>query len=123
MDLERLTLCPEDPLVDMDQCKRDAVLMEELGANVIRIYHVDPNADHDGCMSALDDAGIYTLIDLDTFNTQILPVSTYPDNRLLFSALCLDCWHRFLMCGTAARRGHSVPHGNFLKGPHKRSLV
>ncbi|KAJ2891611.1 hypothetical protein MKZ38_000177 [Zalerion maritima] len=66
-------LTPDDPLVDTNQCKRDASLMEELGANVIRIYHVDPDADHDGCMTAFDDAGIYTLIDLDTFNTQILP--------------------------------------------------
>ena len=61
--------------MDTDQCELDASLMEELGANVIRIYHVDPDADHDGCMSAFDKAGIYTLIDLDTFNTQILPVS------------------------------------------------
>ena len=49
--------------------------MKTLGANVIRVYHVDPSADHDGCMSAFADAGIYTLIDLDTFSTYILPVS------------------------------------------------
>lgn len=49
--------------------------MKELGANCIRIYHVDAKANHDGCMKAFDDAGIYTLIDLDTFDTYILPVS------------------------------------------------
>jgi hypothetical protein len=68
-------LTPEDPLVDTEQCTRDAAAMKTLGANVIRVYHVDPKADHDGCMSAFADAGIYTLIDLDTFSTYILPVS------------------------------------------------
>lgn len=32
--------------------------MSELGTNAIRVYHVDPNADHKGCMSALADAGM-----------------------------------------------------------------
>jgi len=58
----------------MDQCKRDASLMEELGVNTIRVYHVDADADHDGCMKVFADAGIYAMIDMDTFNTYILPV-------------------------------------------------
>ncbi|KAF6819927.1 putative 1,3-beta-glucanosyltransferase [Colletotrichum sojae] len=66
-------LRPDDPLVDTEQCSRDASLMKTLGANAIRIYHVDPEADHDGCMSVFDAAGIYTLVDLDTFDTYILP--------------------------------------------------
>ncbi|TPX13172.1 uncharacterized protein E0L32_006372 [Thyridium curvatum] len=66
-------LTEDDPLVDTEQCSRDAKLMKELGANCIRIYHVDAKANHDGCMKAFDDAGIYTLIDLDTFDTYILP--------------------------------------------------
>lgn len=45
--------------------------MSELGANAIRVYHVDPNADHKGCMTAFADAGIYLFVDLDTFTTQI----------------------------------------------------
>lgn len=49
--------------------------MKELGVNSIRVYHVDASANHDGCMKAFDDAGIYLLIDLDTFSTYILPVS------------------------------------------------
>lgn len=49
--------------------------MKTLGANTIRVYHVDADADHDGCMAAFDDAGIYALIDMDTFSTYILPVS------------------------------------------------
>jgi hypothetical protein len=33
--------------------------MAELGANAIRVYHVDPKADHKGCMTALADAGMF----------------------------------------------------------------
>ncbi|KAL7950956.1 glycoside hydrolase family 72 protein [Trichoderma barbatum] len=70
-------LRPLDPLIDTDQCKRDAKLMAELGTNTIRVYHVDPAADHDGCMKAFDDAGIYILADLDTFDTYIIPENDY----------------------------------------------
>lgn len=61
-------------MVDTDQCKRDAALMQKLGVNTIRVYHVDSDADHDGCMGVFADAGIYTMIDMDTFTTYILPV-------------------------------------------------
>jgi len=47
--------------------------MKTLGANTIRVYHVDPTADHDACMSTFSDAGIYLFVDLDTFTTQIEP--------------------------------------------------
>jgi hypothetical protein len=68
-------LTPADPLADTEQCQRDASLMKTLGANTIRVYHVEPNENHSGCMSAFEDAGIYALIDLDTFTTDIDPVS------------------------------------------------
>ncbi len=42
-----------------------ASLMKTLGANTIRVYTVDPTADHTGCMSAFDNAGIYVLLALD----------------------------------------------------------
>ncbi|KAB8230480.1 putative 1,3-beta-glucanosyltransferase [Aspergillus alliaceus] len=64
-------LIPEDPLVDTAQCKRDVARMAELGTNAIRVYHVDPKANHDGCMEALAAAGIYLFVDLDTFDTSI----------------------------------------------------
>ena len=48
--------------------------MQNLTANAIRVYHVSADGDHDGCMSAFADAGIYLLLDLDTFDTQIDPV-------------------------------------------------
>ena len=47
--------------------------MKTLGANTIRVYHVDPSGDHKSCMSTFSDAGIYVFIDLDTFTTQINP--------------------------------------------------
>ncbi|KAJ6170730.1 hypothetical protein N7485_008076 [Penicillium canescens] len=49
-------LTPSDPLVDTAQCKRDIARMSELGTNSIRVYHVDPSANHKGCMTALADA-------------------------------------------------------------------
>ena len=51
--------------------------MQELGANTIRVYHIDATQDHDGCMSAFSDAGIYAFIDLDTFTTQINQVGDW----------------------------------------------
>ncbi|CAJ2511652.1 Uu.00g072770.m01.CDS01 [Anthostomella pinea] len=70
-------LVPDDPLVDTEQCTRDATLMKKLGVNTIRVYHVDANGDHDGCMKAFSDAGIYTMVDMDTFSTYILPNDPY----------------------------------------------
>ncbi|KAF1983302.1 glycoside hydrolase family 72 protein [Aulographum hederae CBS 113979] len=64
-------LVPDDPLINTTQCNLDASLMKTLGANAIRVYHVDPAGDHDGCMQAFEDAGIYLFVDLDTFDTQI----------------------------------------------------
>jgi len=39
--------------------------MQSLGANAIRVYHVDSTQDHSGCMSAFENAGIYLFVDLD----------------------------------------------------------
>ncbi|OAL45635.1 hypothetical protein IQ07DRAFT_576258 [Pyrenochaeta sp. DS3sAY3a] len=64
-------LVPDDPLIDATQCGLDASLMKTIGTNSIRVYHVDPKADHTDCMKAFADAGIYIWLDLDTFDTQI----------------------------------------------------
>lgn len=74
-------LRPSDPLIDSDQCARDVKLMKELGVNTIRVYHVDPEANHDGCMDAFDEAGIYVTVDMDTFTTFIQPVSSIHAGR------------------------------------------
>lgn len=44
--------------------------MKKLGANAIRVYHVN-NGDHKGCMTALANAGVYLFVDLDTFTSDI----------------------------------------------------
>ncbi len=40
-----------DPLSHPDSCMRDAALMQILGANVIRVYNLDPDVNHDACAS------------------------------------------------------------------------
>ncbi|KAI9046622.1 hypothetical protein LZ554_009365 [Drepanopeziza brunnea f. sp. 'monogermtubi'] len=89
-------LTEDDPLIDTEQCQRDASLMATLGANAIRVYHVDPAGDHSGCMSAFADAGIYLLVDLDTFTTDIDP--TYASwNQSQFNAFAavMDAFHTY----------------------------
>ena len=61
-------------LVDGDQCRIDAKLIGQLGANVIRVYTVDPTLNHDECMKAFSDQGIYVIIDMST--------PTYSINRV-----------------------------------------
>lgn len=64
-------LIEQDPLIDTTQCQLDAALMKQLGANTIRVYHVDASADHSGCMQAFANAGIYLFVDMDTVGTYI----------------------------------------------------
>ncbi|KAL1592729.1 1,3-beta-glucanosyltransferase [Paraconiothyrium brasiliense] len=54
----------EDPIANADTCKRDVAKFKELGLNTIRVYTVDNSADHDECMQALADAGIYLALDV-----------------------------------------------------------
>lgn len=53
-----------DPLADSAGCARDVPYLKQLDVNVIRVYSVDNTQNHDSCMSALEAAGIYTMIDL-----------------------------------------------------------
>lgn len=53
-----------DSLADTASCARDIPFLQELGTNTIRVYAIDPTADHQVCMNALADAGIYVIADL-----------------------------------------------------------
>ncbi|KAJ9055926.1 40S ribosomal protein S27 [Entomophthora muscae] len=52
-----------DPLNSTD-CKRDAKLLKELGANTIRVYETYPWLDHTICMQEFEEKGIYVVFDL-----------------------------------------------------------
>ena len=54
----------EDPLTDKDVCLRDAIMLQRLGVNTIRVYNVDPTFDHNDCASIFNAAGIYMILDV-----------------------------------------------------------
>ena len=55
-----------DPLSNATLCLRDAALMQQLGINTIRIYNLDPDINHDMCVSIFNGVGIYMLIDVNS---------------------------------------------------------
>lgn len=61
-----------DPLADKDTCTRDIKYFKDLGVNTIRVYSIDNTADHDDCMLALADAGIYLILDVNLPYASIL---------------------------------------------------
>lgn len=52
---------PPHSLSQPADCDRDIPYLQQLGVNAVRVYSVDASADHSHCMSALSQAGIYTL--------------------------------------------------------------
>lgn len=40
--------------------------MKKLGVNTIRVYYADATQNHDECMQAFEDAGIYVLLGLES---------------------------------------------------------
>ncbi len=52
-----------DPLADSSVCNRDIAEFKKLGVNTVRVYITDNSQNHDACMNALADAGIYAIID------------------------------------------------------------
>ncbi len=55
-----------DPLAVEANCARDIPYMQQLGINTIRVYQVDNSANHDACMTLLQRAGIYLILDVNT---------------------------------------------------------
>lgn len=53
-----------DPLANATSCKRDIAEFTKLGVNAIRVYMTDNSQNHDTCMNALADAGIYVILDV-----------------------------------------------------------
>lgn len=75
----------EDPLSKSDNCLRDAALMQQLGINVVRVYNLNPSANHDTCASIFNAAGIYMLLDVNSPQASInraSPKSTYTSEYL-----------------------------------------
>ncbi|POS76597.1 1,3-beta-glucanosyltransferase gel2 [Diaporthe helianthi] len=55
-----------DPLSNKDECLRDAALMQILGVNAIRVYNIDPDVNHDECVSIFNAAGMYMFLDVNS---------------------------------------------------------
>lgn len=58
----------EDPIANTANCLRDVEKFKELGINTVRVYTVDnsPSTNHDECMNALAEAGIYLALDVNS---------------------------------------------------------
>lgn len=56
----------QDPLTNGTVCLRDAAVLQRLGVNTIRVYNLDPTANHDDCASIFNAAGIYMVLDVNS---------------------------------------------------------
>ncbi|KAH3898692.1 related to 1,3-beta-glucanosyltransferase GAS4 [Saccharomycodes ludwigii] len=56
----------KDPLSDPNICARDILLFQDLGINTVRVYSINPDLNHDICMSILASAGIYLVLDVNS---------------------------------------------------------
>ncbi|KAI1434060.1 Glucanosyltransferase-domain-containing protein [Xylaria sp. CBS 124048] len=61
----------KDPLATESDCARDIPFMKKIFTNVIRVYALDPTANHDGCMELLAANDIYVIADLSEPSTSI----------------------------------------------------
>jgi hypothetical protein len=55
-----------DPLASGELCKEVIPYFKQLGINAIRVYAIDNSKDHSDCMSQLEEAGIYLILDVNT---------------------------------------------------------
>lgn len=87
-----------DPIADTKGCKRDVPKFKELGVNTIRVYSVDNSKNHDECMSALADAGIYLVLDVNTPKYSInrdSPKASYNDVYLQYIFATVDKFAKY----------------------------
>lgn len=55
-----------DVLTDGKVCARDATALQNLGVDTLRVYTVNPDLNHDDCMSIFNAAGIYVILDVNS---------------------------------------------------------
>ncbi|KAG0278137.1 1,3-beta-glucanosyltransferase gas1 [Linnemannia exigua] len=77
-----LTGASMDPLAKPNDCRRDFALMKDLGLNTIRVYQVDPSQNHDECMKALEEVGMYLILDLASPEHAIIRNNPQYDTRM-----------------------------------------
>jgi hypothetical protein len=88
----------EDPLVDESTCTRDIKYFKDLGVNTIRVYAVDNAKNHDACMKALDEAGIYLALDVNNPSYSInrdQPWISYNDKYLQSVFAVIDTFAKY----------------------------
>jgi hypothetical protein len=56
----------EDALSNPEVCYRDAYVFQQLGINTVRIYSLNADLNHDECMTILNNAGIYVVLDVNS---------------------------------------------------------
>lgn len=56
----------KDALSDPEACYRDAYAFQQLNINTIRIYTLNPDINHDECVTIFNNAGIYLILDVNS---------------------------------------------------------
>lgn len=56
----------QDALSNPDACYRDAYAFQQLNINTLRIYSLNPDTNHDECMTIFNNAGIYFILDVNS---------------------------------------------------------
>jgi hypothetical protein len=86
-----------DPIA-ASTCKRDIAEFKKLGINTVRVYTVDNSANHDECMSALAEAGIYLALDVNSPDYSLNrydPAASYNDVYLQSVFATIDAFAKY----------------------------
>ncbi|KAG4306134.1 hypothetical protein PORY_000122 [Pneumocystis oryctolagi] len=87
-----------DPLSDVEACRRDFYLMKDLGVNTIRVYQIDNSENHDECMKIMEECGIYLFLDVNTALISLWSVNTrlsYTDEYLQNIFATIDAFKNY----------------------------